>query len=598
MTDSDPTDAQGRSEQGVIERLYDVAVDPTRYEELLDQWEALIAPQRLAANLSASPTLGLDQLAGHVQRADLVLDRVILSGEADTPAALLARIDRNAAFAVDGTMTAVAVNTAAASVLGITQGGRVADLALAEGEAAELVRQIDGLLRSNRAIPAVLRSRSARTDRIIVFTLRVVRPETAAPFVLAISSELTWPAGFSEMLRNAFDLTQAEAEVMQALAEGQPLVQIAEQRGRSVETVRAQLKSLMSKTETRSQAELVRLTLSTMEMALFSDAAAEEAPESSIGMGRLEPRPFQTITRPDGRRLDYLVLGDPEGRPCLFLPLDYGLVRWPASAEAEAERRGIKVIVPVRPGYGASTSLPRGLPYIETIVDDITALLDHHGLADQPVPCISLGGDSYIAFRMNASHPGRLKALICCAGVLPFTRPIQYERMDKWHRFILAGARYTPHLLPFMVKAGFALARRLGKRGFVHAVYGKSRADVATFEIDEVYEAMVCGSDVSLSETHSAHDAFAREVIAHETGDWSTEVEILRQGPPVHFLNGLQDPQVPPGTLEEFRQDHPWIDFRVYPDAGQLLFFLKWRDVLGLLETYLEPSKSKVEKPS
>jgi DNA-binding CsgD family transcriptional regulator len=269
MTDSDPSDTQGRSEQGVIERLYDVAVDPSRYEELLDQWEALIAPQRLAANLSSSPALGLDQLAGHVQRADQVLDRVIRSGDADTPAALLARIDRNAAFAVDGSLTAVAVNTAASSVLGITQGAPVADLALAADEGPALARQIDRLLRSNSAIPVVLRSRAARTDRIIVFTLRVVRPETAAPFVLAISSELIWPPGFGEMLRNAFDLTQAEAEVMQALAEGQPLVQIAEQRSRSVETVRAQLKSLMSKTETRSQAELVRLTLSTMEMALF-----------------------------------------------------------------------------------------------------------------------------------------------------------------------------------------------------------------------------------------------------------------------------------------------------------------------------------------
>ena len=30
---------------------------------------------------------------------------------------------------------------------------------------------------------------------------------------------------------------------------------------------------------------------------------------------------------PDGRRFDYLILGDPAGRPCVFGPQDYGLTR-------------------------------------------------------------------------------------------------------------------------------------------------------------------------------------------------------------------------------------------------------------------------------
>ena len=36
--------------------------------------------------------------------------------------------------------------------------------------------------------------------------------------------------------------------------------------------------------------------------------------------------------------------------------------------------------------------------------------------------------------------------------------------MDKWQRFILANARYAPKVLPFLVQAGFSLARKLGKR--------------------------------------------------------------------------------------------------------------------------------------
>ena len=198
-----------------------------------------------------------------------------------------------------------------------------------------------------------------------------------------------------------------------------------------------------------------------------------------------------------------------------------------------------------------------------------------------------MGGDFYFSAHFHDRYPERVTAMIACAGILPISRPEQYERMHKWHRFILAGARYTPHLLPFMVKAGFALARKLGKRRFIHAVYGDSPADVETFEVPEVYEAMVVGSEVSLSKDHIAHAAFSREVIEQETTDWSASIKHLEGRCPVFFVNGLQDPQVPPATLQEFQADYPWIKFVIYSDAGQLIFFKKWRDVLDILEKFL-----------
>lgn len=579
--------AESLAEQ-VIDHLYEVAVDPLRYEALLDHWEAMIAPQREAANDTTSPNLSLSLpgFESHFRRAEKVLTSVTGPGAAADAAQMLARIDRAAAFVVDPRLTVAHINPAGVLALGVTQGARIADLALGEGEAEELGHHIGRLLRANSGEPMILRVRARRDAHMMLIHLRAVRPETGAPFVIAVTSELAWPKGFTRMLRAAFDLTPAEAKVVRALTEGGSLAQVAEERGRSIETVRAQVKAILAKTGTRSQAELIRLTLSTMEMAQYTGSVSDGLEESSTGFATLPQRPFHTLILPDGRRHDYLILGDPEGRPVLYLPLDYGLVRWPASAEAEAARRGLRIVVPVRPGYGQSDPLPRDAPLVASLVEDTVHLLDHLGVG--PVPVLSLGSDSYLAFALHAGHPDRILGLTCCAGVLPLTKPQQYDRMDKWHRFILAGARYTPHLLPFMVKAGFALANRLGKRGFVHAVYGKSPADVATFEIPEVFEAMVCGSEVALSETHSAHDAFSRYVVANETSNWGPELAALQaaasrdEAPlPVTFFNGLQDPEVPAATLEEHRRDYPWIDFRQHADAGQLIFFLKWRDVLA-----------------
>lgn len=62
-------------------------------------------------------------------------------------------------------------------------------------------------------------------------------------------------------LASSFGLTPAEVRLATALAEGKDLKAAAEERGVTIGTVRSQLKSLMAKTDTRRQAELVGLLL-------------------------------------------------------------------------------------------------------------------------------------------------------------------------------------------------------------------------------------------------------------------------------------------------------------------------------------------------
>ncbi len=56
-----------------------------------------------------------------------------------------------------------------------------------------------------------------------------------------------------------FGLTQAESALAGGLLSGLELREIAEQSGRSIHTVRSQLATLMAKTDTGRQSELVRL---------------------------------------------------------------------------------------------------------------------------------------------------------------------------------------------------------------------------------------------------------------------------------------------------------------------------------------------------
>jgi len=121
----------------------------------------------------------------------------------------------------------------------------------------------------------------------------------------------------------------------------------------------------------------------------------------------------------------------------------------------------------------------------------------------------------------------------------------------------------------------------------VHSVFGDSQADLETFEDPEVFEAMITGSEICLSETHNAHDAFSRQAL-YEHSDAANETVQKSEGRfPFISFNGTQDPGVHEDTVHEFAADYPWIDFRVYSDAGQLLFFRHWRDVVETAKKFL-----------
>lgn len=69
------------------------------------------------------------------------------------------------------------------------------------------------------------------------------------------------PVSAAESLERLYDLTAAEAQLVERLAEGHSLEEAAAARGVSIHTARSHLKHAFAKTETKRQGELVRLVL-------------------------------------------------------------------------------------------------------------------------------------------------------------------------------------------------------------------------------------------------------------------------------------------------------------------------------------------------
>ncbi|MGL5010748.1 MAG: alpha/beta fold hydrolase [Paracoccaceae bacterium] len=563
----------------IVDRLYDVAIDPIRLEDLLDVWEGSAAPLRAGAIELDDP-----EIEAHLTRASVFLDRYEAARPEVGHRAILSEIPRAAAFLSDGGALIAACNRAATVAFGIRDGGAMSDLPFDAEDVATLrnqMRKVAGGRPDSGHVEKVviLRIRSLTTGSPVLVRISPVESAARPPLALAMSTELVWPAGFATTVQEAFGLTPAEVGVVQGITLGLPLKSIAEERGRSVETVRTQLRSILSKTETHSQSELVRVVLGLMDVAFLP---AEDPGPASGAVGQLADIPFSSVIGPDGRRLEYLTFGAPTGRAVLYMHLDFGFVRWPARAERAAAKRGLRIIVPVRAGYGRTPLHARGGDYIADVVADYAAVLDHLGVDSTVI--IPMGADLRFALALAAARPGLVRGIVGAACMLPARTAAQYERMDKWQRFILANARYAPKVLPFLVKAGFSLARRLGKAKFFMQVNGGSPADMAAFAVPEVRDAVLAGSEVCMSATHLAAEAFTRECISSER-DWSALIRANRV--PVKLLQGDQDPQSPVQTIRELAADHPQLDVEFIADTGQLLLFTHWPRVLDEVEQML-----------
>jgi pimeloyl-ACP methyl ester carboxylesterase/DNA-binding CsgD family transcriptional regulator len=593
---ADAPDTEALQSQ-VLDRLYDIALDPGRLDGLLDHWEELIAPHRHDAGSFGPVNVGGENFLAHFKRLSDILDRT--SAKIGDPRdAVLAEFRKSAAFVIDESMTITRVNDAARQGLHLTPGQPLTQVGIQDEDLHALVREVGHLFRLTKAAndPAprssqgdrLIRARGMMDDRLILIQPRLIQPDHGPPFVLAVTSELHWPDSADQVLRDSFGLTQAETEVLRALTASRNLRDVAQQRGRSVETIRAQIKSLQSKTESNGQSDLMRMALSVMEIAPLvvepdqpPDPHSDAMPSPrriSRGGEFLRPRPFERFTAPDGRRVEYLQFGARSGQPVVYMCGTFGLCRWPVLAEQMAAERGLRIIVPIRPGYGGTCPLPKRADRLQGILADTAALLDHLNIP--AATFLTTDEDLIFATNFQSYAPGRVSGIVACAGQLPLTRPEQYERMGRWHRFILAGARYTPRLVPFMVKTGAVMVRKIGKKEFLRQVYATSEPDRALTRAMEVFEALEIGSEIVFAPDLDATSAFAAEVVITQGTDWLTELRACEGQVDIVVLNGRHDPAVPPATVQDFHQDFPWIRFEYLEDAGQLLLFSHYDLVL------------------
>lgn len=328
----------------VLDVIYDVALDPERYDDLSDAWADRLWPQ-IAAGGAAELE---NRVSAHILRAEKILDRISTHPEdAEIPeiARYVEDIGSAAALIFDHNLHIAATNEIGAQLLSAKVGDSVANLPIIKADLDSFLNHNRALLQQHDSTQALVRVRRETSERLIVFQLRPLRTKSGETYVAAISSDIQWPENYTELLGNAFGLSSAESFIIRLIVDCKSVADIAVARGSTVGTVRNQIKSIFAKTGSRSQIELVRLIMSIMVVSTTGD-------ENGQGTtGKLPPAEQRFVTGPDGRKLEYLILGDPDGAPVFYLQTELGLSRLPIFIEEEARHlrhiphsRGVRAI--------------------------------------------------------------------------------------------------------------------------------------------------------------------------------------------------------------------------------------------------------------
>ncbi|MGH8432328.1 MAG: helix-turn-helix domain-containing protein, partial [Solimonas sp.] len=294
--------------------------------------------------------------------------------------------------------------------------------------------------------------------------------------VLAITSERIWPREVSDFLARIFALTPAEIEVLRLLTMGGTVTAIARSAGRSPGTVRSQLHSILEKTGTGTQAELLRLSLLLLESVPFA-----------TGVRRMPSPPKENqrfVRMTDGRRIEVLTFGDPGGCAVIWMQSSYGFYRLPRAAEADMRRRRLRVLVPFRAGYCGSDPPPEGRNAFDVAVEDMRTIMAELRIASAPV--VAPADDIRIALMFAQTEPRRACHVFGIGSAFPILNETRYRRLVPPARFTRACARYTPKVLPFMVRGALMMVTRYGVERYLRGILARVPADARAFAEPEV----------------------------------------------------------------------------------------------------------------
>ena len=484
------------SQKDLIDSVYNVALEPERYYELILIWK-----ERLGEELF-SPGDHLHEFKDDFHRSLQILQAVTPDETGTKPILKDFEASRFAVLAVSETGDIFKGNPAAYEAFGEFETLTVLDLPYDDGSTAAVQAAIARAFRQRSPDRELIRAIHSNQGSASLISVRFASGALDQPsYAIVQTSDFVWPDYLLPMLKSSFELTQAEAEITRLVTEGFTIAAIAKARDSSIATVRTQMRSIFQKTETHSQTELVRMAIA---FVALHDAPAADLPSlGGLDGAELEPpeliRPTtqerHVVSLPDGRRLDYSLIGADDGTPVLHISTVFWADYWPAFAAKKVIENGLRIIAPARAGYFRSSLCPAGRSPVEQYAEDVRYLLADLDL--ERVTILARGMGAMFAFEIARRFPDLVSGMVLVAPELPFQTTEMYENASPSHRFILTTTLKHPKLLELYISAARIYYKRANARLFVEKNFANAGTDFHLLDDLQIMESLQAGLDTT-----------------------------------------------------------------------------------------------------
>ncbi len=481
--------------------------------------------------------------ARHLAPQDTFLAQSLKDREAEL--SLRVKSVPDAAMILSCNGVVLAANQAAVHHFGLDCGDSIIALGVAQIDFAAFVQRC-GAAFDGQALFVAHPPNSP--ERLILAGRRM--PELDAFLVSAIT--WSWPPALLEEVRRLFSLTEREAIILTNMMSGQSAGQIAERDGRALGTVRQQIKAVLAKLEVSSQAQALALIAST--------AMSWHRLSVTPFLGSGDNVQFLTLTR-GRRRIGIRGFGLPGGQPVLLVHGAVFGVGDLAVERAAARDAGLWVLAAEKPGYGRTS--PESSDLVDTMVDDMLALLDHAGV--QRTVVLAHDAGTIAAFRLAYRSPDRVIGIVAAPATPPMRSWSQTKDMPRSHRIHAWAAQRVPRLMDMMVTLGVSQIQRQGVSIMPELFFGGCDFDRLAWSPSEKANAL--GAVFRLMAAQNAH-GFRRDMLLTNI-DWSHWAHGMEV--PVELLHGQKSRTVSLNAITHFAASLPKARVVTVEDGGHTL---------------------------
>lgn len=572
MTLHNETDIFDLHVSKLIGSMYDAVIDPDRMlDELVPKWDASVVEKlTLGDNEAFVAALNKAEILDHITRASTILE---MTPTKPGTASLKEFTNEQhcAALVADHMGVLLQVNSTAETLTGFKAGDNLYNSSLYNDTAQDLKSALGELQKPGieAGHKLVVRGFRADTQAVVLFVLEHLPKEqhpphtTKAP-VLIRATEIIWNQDAEKLLQKGFTLTDVEIELIRFFNAGKTTNEIAEIRGRAVETVRTQIKTLLQKTGVKSQIELLRLVMSLLQISAFAQSKIPEIKKTWASATSF--REVSTMQLPDGRQIEYVDQGARNGQPVLMIQ-PTATPYLPRKTVNLLAAQGLRIVSPVRPGSGKTTDVSKKHGK-DKIAADYAHLLNH--LNWQQSTIVGQCTGSVYALRIADLHTGKFNGLMMINSGAPFENLAKFNTMPIHSRRSFITARlFSPALyLPHKIAARQFNARPEVRDKLIQFFYADHECDLEALQNSDIYDIATENMRYSLENPARACDDLGRKV-----QDWSLEALRVADSMPIHLLQGKEHKEFIAEDTLAFAQKHPNIFTTTQKGTAKLVIY-------------------------